>query len=436
VSDLYVDIENEVMDALEPPSWRYLALVALLMLGAGTGALVWYYQIRYGMGTTGLNLPVCWGTYITNFVFWIGIGHAGTLISAILYLFRVDWRAAVYRSAETMTIFAVLTAGMFPLIHLGRVWVFYWLLPYPNQRHMWPNFQSPLVLDVLAVSTYLIVSVIFWYTGLIPDLAAVRDRVTGWRKKLYTFLAMGWQGRNDQWRHYLRAYTCLACLATPLVISVHSVVSWDFAVALLPGWHSTIFPPYFVAGAIHSGLAMVITLLIPLRKVLGLDRIIQKRHLTAMAKLNILTGSIMLYAYLVEPFMSWYSGGDIERALVAWRGTGPYAIYYWGILFLNGVLPLLYFNKKLRTWIPSLFVISLLVNVGMWLERYVIIVPSLAHDFIPHVWHLYTPSWVELTISIGAGCFFLGMFLITVRIMPPVSIVEARPDPELEEAPA
>jgi molybdopterin-containing oxidoreductase family membrane subunit len=432
----YRQVNDEVLQALAFPSRRYLGLLLVLAGGIGWLGLCFGYQVFTGMGVTGLNLAVGWGTYITNFVFWIGIGHAGTLISAILYLLRVEWRTSVARIAETMTVFAVMTAGLFPLIHLGRVWVFYWLMPYPNTAHLWPNFRSPLVFDVVAVTTYLTVSVLFWYLGLIPDFAAVRDTATGRRQWVYKVLAFGWQGEHDQWRHYLRAYACLACLATPLVISVHSVVSWDFAVALLPGWHETIFPPYFVAGAIHSGLAMVLTLLIPLRSVLRLKRLIQVRHLEEVARLIVLTGIIMLYSYAVEVFMAWYAGDQVERDLWVSRATGPYAQYFWLMTGCNTLVPLLFLARKLRRNLAALFVIGLLINVGMWFERYVIIVTSLSHGFLPSSWHLYHPSWVECSISVGAGCFFLFMLLVTLKIVPGVSVVESKTEPEPVEVAA
>jgi molybdopterin-containing oxidoreductase family membrane subunit len=429
----YREINREVLQSLSFPTRRYLAVLALLGAGMVWGGICWYYQTQKGMAVTGLALPVGWATYITNFVFWIGIGHAGTLISAILYLLRVPWRAAIYRSAEVMTVFAVMTAGLFPLIHLGRVWVFYYVLPYPNQRHLWPNFKSPLVWDVVAITTYLTVSLIFLYLGLIPDLAAARDVAGGFRKKLYTWLALGWDGEHDRWRHYLRAYTCLACFATPLVISVHSVVSWDFAASLLPGWHETIFAPYFVAGAIHSGLAMVILLLMPLRKVLHFERLVRLVHFEEMAKLNALTGCIMFYSYAVEVFMAWYSGESIERGLLFYRATGPYAPYFWLMLLFNAVAPLLYFSRKVRTSWVWLLAISLMVTIGMWFERFVIIVTSLAHDTMPHVWWGYRPTWVELSVTAGAACFFLFLFLSAIRIIPAVAVSESKPVPKPAE---
>ena len=415
-----------IIDALRSTSKTYWLVVAGLAVAIAWGAFCWAYQICRGMGVIGVTHPIGWGTYITNFVFWIGIGHAGTLISAILYLFRVRWRTAIYRSAEAMTVFAVMTAGLFPLIHLGRVWVFWFILPYPNQRHLWPNFQSPLVWDVVAVTTYLVISVIFWYAGMIPDLAAVRDSTEGRRHRIYRLLALGWTGEHDQWRHYLRGYMCLAALATPLVISVHSVVSWDFALSLLPGWHTTIFAPYFVAGAIHSGLAMVILLLIPMRRLLKLEHIIRIAHLEQAALLMILTGSILLYAYVVEVFIAWYSADVFERQFSVWRMTGALSWAYWTMVLCNGIAPFGFFFKALRTRIVPLFLIAFLVTAGMWLERFVIIIGSTAHDFMPTNWAVYRPTWVEISVGIASLCWFLFWFLLFAKHLPTVSIVESK----------
>ena len=417
---------REILRTLSPPSRGYWVAVGALFAVIVWAAFCWSYQISEGMGVIGINHPIGWGTYITNFVFWIGIGHAGTLISAILYLFRVRWRTAIYRSAEAMTVFAVMTAGLFPLIHLGRLWVIWFILPYPNQRHLWPNFKSPLVWDVVAVSTYLIVSIIFWYAGMIPDLAAARDNSTGRRHRVYRALALGWQSEHDQWRHYLRGYMCLAALATPLVISVHSVVSWDFAMSLLPGWHTTIFAPYFVAGAIHSGLAVVLLLLIPLRRFLDLKQVIRISHLEQTALLMIVTGSILLYAYAVEPFIAWYSADIFERQFSVWRAIGALSWGYWGMVLFNGIVPFALFLKKVRTNVITLFIIAFLVTVGMWLERFVIVVGSTAHDFMPTNWAVYRPTWVEVSIGAGSVCWFLFWFLLFAKHLPSVSIAESK----------
>lgn len=423
---LYARINEEVLQSLERPSIRYWLLILGLLAVVGAGALAYAYQVMAGMGVAGINHPVGWGVYIVNFVFWVGIAHSGTLISAVLYLFRVRWRTAIYRAAEAMTVFAVMTAGLFPLIHLGRVWVMYWLLPYPNTRHLWPNFKSPLVWDVVAVTTYFTVSFLFFYLGLIPDIAVVRDRSTGLRRQVYGILALGWQNRYEQWRHYARAYVALACLATPLVISVHSVVSWDFAMSILPGWHTTIFPPYFVAGAIHSGLAMVITLLIPVRAWLRLHRLVTIAHFENMAKMLIFTGLIMTYSYATEAFTSFYSGNHFETSFATWRATGPYAPCFWTMIACNCVAPMLFFWKRARTSIPWLLGISIAVNIGMWLERFVLIITSTAHDFLPSSWGFYLPTWVELTILVASFAWFFLLFLLFAKHLPAVAISEMK----------
>ncbi len=420
------EIDDLIIGSLDRPSRGYLITLGVCFLMLVIGVAAYAVQYFLGMGVTGLNVPVSWGTYITNFVWWIGIAHSGTLISAILFLFRTKWRNGINRAAEAMTLFAIMTAGLFPLIHLGRVWVFYWILPYPNWRYLWPNFKSPLVWDVVAVTTYFTVSLLFFYLGLIPDLGTVRDRSEGWRKKLYSILAFGWTPSWDKWRHYARGYLALAALATPLVISVHSVVSWDFAMSINPGWHTTIFAPYFVAGAIHSGLAMVITLLIPLRKVLKLERILSLYYFEQMALLLILTGSIVGYAYIVEVFMAWYSGDIFERQFNVIRATGPYGPFYWAMVFLNVIVPMTLFWKKLRTNWTWLFIIGILINVGMWFERFVIIVGGLANNFVPSSWGIYAPRLVEGCISLGSLGLFLLLFLSFVKFFPSVPMGELK----------
>jgi Ni/Fe-hydrogenase subunit HybB-like protein len=369
---------------------------------------------------------VGWGVYITLFVFWVGIAHSGTLISAVLFLFRARWRSSVYRSAEAVTVFAVATAGLFPLIHLGRTWVAYWLMPYKQMGGLSPNFRSPLVWDVFAVSTYLTVSAIFFFTGMVPDLAIVRDRSRGWRERFYGFLSQGWQGTDRQWRHYTTAYVFLAGLATPLVISVHSIVSWDFAMSIVPGWHSTIFPPYFVAGAIHSGLAMVVTIVIPMRRLFHIEDFITQEHLANMAKLMILTGMLLGYSYAIEFAMAWYSGNPYERAIFFYRAFGDYAWALWLLVAANVGSPLLFFFSKVRHSTAWLLGISLLINVGMFFERFVIIVTSLAHDYDPFTWHVYVPRWPELSILAGSVAWFFLLFLIFAKIFPVVSMWEVK----------
>lgn len=428
----YGEINDDVLSAMQKPGVPYFFALAFLALVLGWGALCWLYQTQFGMGVTGLNRPVGWAVYITNFVFWVGIAHSGTLISAILYLLRADWRNAVSRASEAMTIFAIMTAGLFPLIHLGRLWAFYYIIPYPSQRTIWPNFVSPLVWDVCAVSTYFTVSLIFWLVGLIPDLAAARDLYLekygpeSFRYKLYRAMSLGWSGAGSQWHHYGRSYLFFAALATPLVVSVHSVVSWDFAMSLLPGWHSAIFPPYFVAGAIHSGLAMVLTLLIPMRKLLHLERLIQMKHFEALAKTTILTGSIVGYSYLVEAFIDWYSGDQFDWQLFLWRTFGTPAWMYWLCIVCNVLIPLFFIFKKLRTNLVSLFVISLFINLGMWFERLFIIYSSLAHDFLPHNWEPYHPTWVEVSITAGSFGFFFFWFFGFTKLLPTVPLTELK----------
>jgi len=423
----YTDINQDVLRTLSLPGKIYWSFVALCGLGVVCGALCWAYQIDRGMGVEGINHPMVWGTYLINFVFWVGIAHSGTLISAILFLFRAPWRTPIARSAEAMTVFAIATAGLFPFIHLGRVWMVYWILPYPNQRNLWPNFQSPLVFDVVAISTYLLVSLMFWYTGMIPDLAVIRDSARGVRSRIYKMLSLGWLGSHNQWRHHGAAYIFFAALATPLVISVHSVVSWDFALSIVPGWHSTIFAPYFVAGAIHSGLAMVITLLIPLRRIYKLEHLITMRILENLAKTIILTSLIVTYSYAVEYFMAWYSGNMAERDTFIWRAIGNYAPQFWVMLFCNSLVPLAFFFKGFRTSLSGLLAISLLVNIGMWFERYVIILSSAAHEFDPYSWGgAYRPTLVELGIMLGSFSLFFFLFLLFVKFLPVVSITEVK----------
>jgi len=422
----YQEVHERILAALAPPGKRYYLLLLACLGGILAGAFCWAYQIQRGMGVAGIAHPVNWGTYLVNFVFWVGIAHSGTLISAILFLFRASWRTPIARSAEAMTVFAIATAGLFPFIHLGRVWIVYWIMPYPNQRDLWPNFQSPLVFDVIAISTYLIVSALFWYTGLIPDLAAARDSFRGFRKKIYGFFSLGWTGSHRQWRHYGMAYLLFAALATPLVVSVHSVVSWDFALSIMPGWHSTIFAPYFVAGAIHSGLAMVLTLLIPIRRIFAFEAFITVRILENIAKVIILTGLIVGYAYLVEYFIAWYSGNRAEWDTFIWRAIGRYAPYFWIMLVCNTIIPLAYFFKSIRTNLACLFIIALLINVGMYFERYVIIISSAAHDYIPYAWGLYAPSLIEFGILAGSFSLFFFLFLLFLKFLPSVSITEMK----------
>jgi len=425
----YSDIDDKVLRVLSPPGKKYYLFLTICLTGILIGLSCWGYQIATGLGVAGIMHPVNWGTYLVNFVFWVGIAHSGTLISAILYLFKAQWRTPLARSAEAMTVFAVATAGLFPLIHLGRVWIVYWILPYPNQRNLWPNFQSPLIFDVIAISTYLTVSLLFWYTGLVPDLASIRDRVSGIRQKIYGYLSLGWTGSAREWNHHGTAYLLFAALATPLVISVHSVVSWDFALGIAPGWHSTIFAPYFVAGAIHSGLAMVLTLLIPLRHILKLEKILTMHIFENVAKTIVFTGLIMGYSYLTEFFISWYSGNIAEHAVFEWRATGHYAVLFWLMIMCNSVAPLAFFFKWARTHIAPLLAVSILINIGMWYERYIIILSSPAHGFDPYSWGLFIgPTWVEYGIMLGSFSLFFFLFLLFAKFLPAVSTSELKED--------
>ncbi len=420
------DLVAGVAEARRPPRAWYVAF-GISFLCAGILGLMVLYLVFTGVGVWNLNRPVCWAFDITNFVFWIGIGHAGTLISAILFLFRQKWRTGINRFAEAMTIFAVVCAGIFPAIHVGRVWVVYWLAPYPNQMGLWPNFLSPLLWDVFAVSTYATVSVLFWYLGMVPDLATFRDRATGkWRYYIYGILSLGWRGSQRHWHVYEKAYLLLAALATPLVVSVHSVVSADFAVAQLPGWHATIFPPYFVAGAIFSGFAMVVTLAVPAREMFGLKDFITKRHLDNMAKIILATGCMVAYSYLMEFFTAWYSGNPWERFQLLNRQAGPLWWCGWIVLVCNALVPQLFWLKFARRNVWIMFAIGILINVGMWFERFVIIVSGLQRDFLPSSWGSYYPSYVEVLTLVGSFGLFMTLFLLFCRYLPMVAMAEVK----------
>jgi Ni/Fe-hydrogenase subunit HybB-like protein len=399
-----------------------LAFAVLMVLNFAIGWLL----IR-GIGIWGVNVPVGWGFAIVNFVWWIGIGHAGTFISAILLLLHQDWRTSINRFAEAMTLFAVACAGLFPLLHLGRPWVFFWLLPYPDTMGLWPQWRSPLVWDVFAVSTYLVVSLLFWYVGLIPDLATMRDRALRRPvQRVYGIMALGWRGSARHWKRFQTAYILLAGLATPLVVSVHSVVSFDFAVAIVPGWHSTIFPPYFVAGAIFSGFAMVLTLVIPVRKIYALEDFITIKHLENCAKIMLATGLMVAHGYGIEAFMAWYSADKFDVYVTLNRILGPYAPAWWLLIFCNIIVPQALWFKKVRTGPIALFVIALLVNVGMWTERYVIVITSLHRDFLPSSWGLYSGTRWDWMTFIGSFGLFLCLLFLFLRLLPALSITEMR----------
>ena len=426
--DSFAGITQAVARPIEEPAptaWKIVFGIGLCLLGLLGVSLAWL--IYKGTGIWGLNNPVSWGWAIVNFVFWVGIGHAGTLISAILFLFRQKWRTSINRAAEAMTIFAVMCALIFPGVHVGRVWVAYWLLPLPNQMAMWPNFRSPLLWDVFAVSIYGTVSLLFWYTGLIPDLATMRDRSKGaLAKKLYGLFSLGWRGSNRHWQNYERAYLILAGLSTPLVLSVHTIVSFDFAVSQLPGWHTTIFPPYFVAGAIFSGFAMVLTLMIPVRSMFNLQHIITTRHLENTARIILLTGSLVGYAYAMEFFIAWYGGNAYESYAFVNRMFGPYAWAYWTMITCNVITPQIFWFKKARTNVYILFVASIFVNIGMWFERFVITVTSLHRDFLPSSWDYFHPTFWDVSTFLGSFGLFLTMFCLFLRFLPAVAIAEVK----------
>ena len=431
------DVTNDILAPMErKPNmlWWIAFLIALAALIIGVISVG--YQLKVGIGTWGLNKTVGWGFDITNFVFWVGIGHAGTLISAVLFLFRQKWRTAVNRSAEAMTLFAVMCAGIFPLIHMGRTWLAYWMLPYPNTRgSLWLNFKSPLLWDVFAISTYLLISALFWYVGLIPDLATVRDRSQpGLKKKIASFLSLGWNGSAKSWHRYETVYMLLAGLATPLVFSVHTIVSMDFATSVIPGWHTTIFPPYFVAGAIFSGLAMVLTLMIIARKVMNLEDYITIKHIERMSLLMLSMGCIVGLAYGTEFFMAFYSGNAYEQFVFKNRALGPFSWAYWTMVSCNVLIPQLLWFKKVRTTLPLVFVIVICVNIGMWFERFVIIVTSLHRDFLPSSWAHYIPSTIEITTFIGSFGLFFTCFLLFCRIAPVIAIAEVKGAAQLKKA--
>lgn len=419
------EIVSRVAEHKPPRAWYIafsIAVSFLVVLGFCLAYLLWE-----GVGVWGNNQPVAWGFPIVNFVFWVGIGHAGTLISAVLFLFRQTWRTAINRFAEAMTIFAVICAGLFPGIHIGRPWFAYWLFPLPNQMDMWPNFRSPLVWDVFAVGTYFTVSFLFWYVGMIPDLATLRDRATTKvRKLMYGLFSIGWTGSNRAWHRYERAYLLLAALATPLVLSVHSVVSFDFATTQLPGWHTTIFPPYFVAGAIFSGFGMVITLMVPARQLFGLKDLVTVRHMENMCKVIMATGMMVGYAYAMEFFISWYSGNPYESFVFINRAMGNYAWAYWIMVSCNVIIPQLFWFKKIRRSMLTMWIISLLVNVGMWFERFVIVVTSLSRDFLPSSWHYFKPTIIDLLTLAGSFGLFFTLFLLFCRYLPVVAVSEIK----------
>jgi molybdopterin-containing oxidoreductase family membrane subunit len=427
-SKTYHDITEDICrptETMPKTMWLVALLLSVMVLTVGIISIL--YTIWFGIGTWNLNRTIGWGWDITNFVWWIGIGHAGTLISAILLLFRQKWRTGVNRAAEAMTIFAVMCAGLFPLIHMGRVWLGFFIFPYPNTRGpLWVNFNSPLLWDVFAISTYLTVSLLFWYTGLVPDFATIRDRATGVRKTIYNFLSFGWTGSAKHWQRWEALSLVLAGLATPLVLSVHTIVSFDFATSVIPGWHTTIFPPYFVAGAVFSGFAMVLTLMIIVRKVLHLEEYITLNHVESMNKIIVLTGTIVGVAYLTELFISWYSGYVYEQSAFYNRAVGIYWWAYFGMMFCNVISPQMFWSKKLRRNITFTFFMSIIINIGMWFERFVIIATTLARDYLPSSWSYYVPSLTEIGIYVGTFGLFFTLFLLFTRVAPVIAIAEVK----------
>jgi Ni/Fe-hydrogenase subunit HybB-like protein len=422
------ELTNRLLTPLWTKSRGWWLLFGVTGLGSLWLAVTVTYTVVTGIGVWGNNIPVAWAYAIINFVWWIGIGHAGTFISAFLLLLNQHWRASINRIAEAMTLFALINAGLFPLLHLGRPWFFYWLLPYPTRMSVWPQFKSALPWDVAAVATYFTVSLLFWYLGLVPDLATARDRApTIRRRRVYGIFALGWRGSARQWHHYRIAYLLLAGVATPLVISVHSVVSLDFSISQLPGWHSTIFPPYFVVGAIYSGFAMVLLLVLPVRRLFGLEDIVTERHLDNMAKLLLATGLMLAYSYIVEVFIAWYSGDIYERyTYLTARPFGPYSVIFWAMIVANVLTPQLFWFRRLRTSVPVLFAASLVILAGMWTERFIIIVTSLNRDFLPSSWHFYSPTWVDWSILFGTVSFFCLLFLLFIRFVPFVALHEMK----------
>ena len=415
-----------LLDNRPSAAWWLAFLAAVSLLGVGVVAVS--YQIATGIGVWGLNNTVGWAFDITNFVFWIGIGHAGTLISAVLFLFRQRWRTSVNRAAEAMTIFAVMCAGIFPLIHMGRPWFAYWMFPYPNARGpLWINFRSPLVWDFFAIATYFSISLAFWYIGMVPDLATIRDRTEGkWRRRIMGLLALGWDGSHRTWMRYETVYLLLAGLATPLVLSVHTIVSWDFATSVIPGWHATIFPPYFVAGAVFSGMAMVLTLMLIARRTMHLEDYITTQHVGAMTKLILLTGSIVGMAYATEFWMAAYSSNPFEQFVFLNRAMGPFAWAYWTMVTCNVITPQLFWFRAVRENFVAVFVLTIFVNIGMWFERFVIIVTSLHRDFLPSSWAGYAPSLVEIATLLGSFGLFFTLFLLFVRFVPMIAMAEVK----------
>jgi Ni/Fe-hydrogenase subunit HybB-like protein len=419
------EIGSIVLTKPQPKSWWFGAGVAFLLLMLFLFAISWL--LYRGVGIWGINIPIGWGFAIVNFVWWVGIGHAGTFISAVLLLLHQKWRTSINRFTETMTLSAISCAGLFPVLHLGRPSLFFWMLPYPDTMGLWPQFRSPLIWDFFAVSTYFIVSLLFWYAGLVPDLAALRDRARTRGKKLfYGIFALGWRGSATHWQNHQTAYLLLAGVATPLVLSVHSVVGLDFAVAMVPGWHTTIIPPYFVAAAIYSGFAMMLNIIIPVRKIYGLENLITQRHLNNMANAMLVMGMMVTYSYVMETFMAWYSGDVFEQYAMANRAFGPYGWIFWALMVINVLVPQALWSKKIRTTPVALFFVALSVNVGMWVDHFIIIVVSLTRDFTPSAWGMYFPTFWDWATLFGSLGLFLMLIFLFIRFLPMIAISETR----------
>ena len=419
-------VNDELLSSMWPPTLRWYALVIFLLALIGWGLFAFGWQVSHGMYVTGKNRPVMWGFYITGFVFWVGLSHSGTMVSSILRLSRANWRRPILRAAEAMTVFCIMVAGLFPLIHLGRNWIFFYMMPYPNQRGLWPNFRSPLLWDMTAITAYIIGSSLFLYLGMLPDLALVRDRSTGWRRDVYGLLAMGWRGSAHQWAVYHKASTLMAALIIPVAVSVHSIVAWDFAVTVVPGWHSTIFPPYFVIGAIFSGVAAVITLMIIIRRTFHLQEYLTAQHFDNMGKLLLVISLLWSYAYFVEVQTTWYAHEPIEWEVFSFmsdRYTWPLAV----MLIGNSILPItLLCFRRMRRSIPVLLVLTLLINVAMFIERFLIIVPSLCHKNMPFAWGSYSPSWVEISVNVMALALFALLYTLFAKFFPIVAVTDVR----------
>ena len=429
----YSDVNRDIFRTLTetgPLYWRTLAL--MLTITVLCLVFPWFYQMKMGLQTAGMNHPVVWGSYLANFIFWIGLSHSGTLLSAILHITHSDWRKAIYRSAEAMTLFSLMTAALFVFIHLGRVWYLHWTLPYPNPMGLWPNFRSPLLFDVTAIPTYLTASSVFLYIGSIPDFAAVRDMSSGWRYRFYRFLAMGWRGTHKEWFHHGHAYTFFAVLIIPLAVSVHSIVSWDFALSIVPAFHHTIFAPYFVVGAIYSGTAGIVTLMFVLRKYFALQAYIQLHHFDQLAKLLLLLSVMWSYINVLEVFNVFYGHTSAEMQALQFKLWGIYAPLYWWMIFSCAVVPLLLIAKSVRQSLIALLIISIIINTGMYTERFLIVVTGLSRQYLPDAWGVYYPSLLELSILIGSLSFFVSLFLIFVKLVPSVSLYEVKETLPLE----